>query len=216
MSSPLEALRKLQEINSESSGEYCVMMYYVNCDLLPTGSTDNPPFGVVFPCGVFSNKREATKVRDMISAETGAHSVVVCSVNSPFPLHLSPNKDTLVYTRNEADSIDVIGKSIETARREKERVKQNIRKEEKEREDPSTMSYLIQKLYQHTVLRTKINAMVTADSDIINSIKEHIKQHPEHKDALLDELKTRLTERGEQDLHVAMVAGYKSLNLDNI
>ncbi len=222
-SSVSEALEKLQVVNDDESGSFSIFIYYVNRDLLPNDGT-NPVYGVLIPCGQYNTKKKAEAARSRISAETGAHSIVLVPNNMPAGLYANPTSDTIVYQRNEKDSVEAIEKSISEARRRKIEVEKRLKKEVSEREDPNSMSYVINKIYRLVTAESRkeqyeklVAECADAMKDNLSLIEEHFKNNPSHIDTWQAEVDKRLSERGEHHLKDLIIQGMKDYmgNLSN-
>jgi len=217
MSTPTEALNKLKVINGDAEGEYAVLIYYINRDLVPNDGT-NPPLGVVFPCGYFNRQKDAIEERDRLSSKLGAHSVVVCPTNRPFALRASPTNETITYSYKESDSVDKINESIKRAKERKCQIDAEVEKEVEERDDINSMSYLVNKIYltvsslsRAQSMREQADKCQRVHEENFKLVLDHFENHPEHRSTWEEQLNERLTNRGEFVLRDNIIKIMKSL-----
>lgn len=218
MSDIESTLIKLRNINQDAEGEYAVIMYYVNRDLIPNDGT-NPPLGICIDCGHFKTRREAVAHRDIIGSKTGAHAIRVVGINDPFALRMGPSDDTIVYNYNDKSSLNEINDSIQRAKERSREIDNRHQKEIEEREDETSMSYLINKMYRCTtsinrakMLEDQIKVCHRVYEEDKEKIIGHLIKHKEHRDTWKDELTKRLTERGESSLLKTILEGMDKLS----
>lgn len=215
-STPQEALRKYQECVEGAKTGYTVFMTYVNLDF--RSNPEDDLMGIVIPCGSYESEDLAMKARDEISAVTGCPTVTYCRNGTHYPFTSNFKKNSTIYETSDKDSLVQIRESIYEARRKQKKLEKKIDQEKEEREEPESMSRMINLIYKVVISEARI-------SDILKTKAEIEKQYEISKDALyklaqsrpdlyenwIDEAKERFEERGELEklLFKQMVIGMK-------
>lgn len=205
--------------NSQVEGGegYSVFAYYLNHDLADH-SRPQRPYGIVVPCGTYRTPGEAEMARDRLSVETGAPVLVCCRNRRPHALRLTPGDDSLVYPRQVGASLDEITSSMEREKQRQRDIQRRLQVEVQEREDPTTMSYLINAIYRLNTSSTRLESLrkelLQTESDYIESLGEvahYFQAHPEVREQWKEETRTRLAERQEMDTFTTMVSSMEGL-----
>lgn len=203
---PITTLKEIAITNGSNSDKYSVLVYYINKDKIdPERPKD--PLGLVIPCGQFDTQQEADALRNKISVETNATYVATCKNNSPIPI--GPyDVNTITYNKDLDADIATIEKSLVEAEKRFEGIEKRKEVEVAEREDPTTVSYLIQELYKvsnaNKMKQLFLKQMELAQKIIDESeckVLEFVVNDPASISSWESDSRERFLERGELGVH---------------
>lgn len=213
-SSPAEALQKLRNSEYGRREEYTIFIYYLDQDMRHGAVKD--PVGALIPCATFNGKqkREAEEAHEKISAMVGSSTVVLARNGIVVPLRLNPSEESMEVTYKEGTPLEKIMTSIVRQRERRKKIEESIQKETDEREDPESMSYLINKVYRAAANFERAEAAQKAADEMRKAtekntklVLEYFQRHPEAKSEWQDETRRRLSERNEDSVYTTIVDG---------
>lgn len=204
-STPQEALSKYQHCIEGFKTGYTVFMTYVNLDF--RSNPQDSLMGILIPCGSYASEPEAMKARDEISAVTGCPTVTYCANGHHYPFTSDFKKNAVIYETNDKDSLVQIRESIYEARRRQKKLEQKIDQERDEREEPDSMSRMINLIYQTIITEARLSNIDQSKADmekhLVKSTKEMYKlalERPDLYENWESEAEERFAERGEQEM----------------
>ncbi len=212
-----KSITSIRNVDVRGGDGWSVLAYCLNGELCEP-SRINRLYGLVVPCGSYKSENEAQSACDRIAAVSGMQCVVVCRERRPFPLKLVPNDESIVYHRNENDNVNEMQLSIERERSRREQVQMRAEEERKERNDPNTMSYLINSIYHLTSADEELKELEMQrlrlhekKEKALKEVEANISLHPEHAKEWKTEALRRLQERGEMNVYHKMVSSWDSM-----
>lgn len=202
---PQEALIKYQECVEGAKTGYTVFMTYVNLDY-KTNSQDTL-LGIIIPCGSYNSEQEAIKARDEISAVTGCPTVTYQKNGLHYPFTSDIKKNAIVYESSDKHSLSQIRESIYNARRQQKKIEDKIEQERNEREEPESMSRMINLIYQVTITEMRLSNIDQSKVEMQKHYEKSRKDlyelarvRPDLYENWKAEAEERFAERGEQEL----------------
>lgn len=199
---PTEVIRKLATHQDGGRG-WSVFIYYLNNDLNAC-RLQGALYGLVVPCGSYRSREEAERVRDSISIATNAPKVVLCQDRRPHGLVNGLTDQTLVYSRNEREDLKTIESSIEKEKERRRGVQERLQKEIEEREDPESLSHLINILYRLSTNDERIDFLQERHEEVkvsrdnnLQDVLSFARRNPDLFKRWREEAEQRFLERGE-------------------
>ena len=202
---PQEAILKYQQCSEGAKTGYSVFMSYVNLDY--KSDPKDTLLGIIIPCGSYATEAEAIKARDEISAYTGCPTVTYQRNGVHYQITSDIKKNALVYKTNEKESLSQIRESIYHARRRQRQLEEKIDQEREEREEPESMSRMINLVHHVTVTELRLNTVETSRIEMEKHLETSKKElyklacaRPDLYENWQTEAEERFKERGQEEI----------------
>lgn len=216
----------LQTVNADykdSECPYAVMGLVLNGDLLAGEIQPSTPLGIFVHLGSFRTLKEAAQRQEEVSVRTGCQRVLLCESGVPIDYYLGGCRDKVSYTYPKGAAVEEIQQSLQRAKQRRKQVKQNLRQEVAERDDPNSLSYIIQQIYLHysqtyqlEEVRRQAQEIEAVRSSTYQAMLEHFRNNPSHLEGWRAEARSRFKERHELPILESMQQHFDRLQTDSL
>ena len=223
----VDSIKALMKLKPPSGQDYSIFAYALNKDMISSDGSVDDFYGIVIPLGNYTEEKAMGRAKDIIGM-TGHDAIIVCKTGMPFKLskNLKPEDRKVINV-----DVDTKGKLVSLSKQkeleekarldEKERIENEILKEKEDELDPDNIEHFRHQCYlaiknkaSCIYYQQQVDKMSIAYQNRRDKVRDHYKRHPEHEPQFLDFLEKKLKSRGEDNIFIAMKAGYDEIRDD--
>lgn len=217
----IEGLQAITKLKPISGCRYGVYTYALNKDIVDKDGKVDDFRGMFFLLGTFDKKTDAENHLKDLMIKTKHSEFYISEYGKP--IRISTDIDTSNISKVYVDNNNKI-KELESEQYKKDKeiyekkmkLENDIVQEAENEFDPNHIDHFQRQCYLALKNKTTYEnykdimkkALKNYEKNVI-SIREHYKNHPEHEEQWLPNLKEKLTERGELNMYNMIESGYE-------